>query len=138
MTEYNAESEKVRDLLQNHELKVVLDSPEGDYRFEYYTSPRHIRTYRLIDLIRGGITQEPWDSYDLTKQAILVTNLIELGDYRISKVVIGWTVKCPACGHVMRGKIWESVPTICAGKGPPKCRRKISDDNIVEEVCSTW
>jgi len=145
MTEHNEESEKVRGLLQNHELKVILDSPGGDYRFEYYTTIkdanindlRHIRTYRLLDLVRGSITAEPWDRYDLDKQTTLVTNLIGFGGYRISKVVTGWMVKCPACGHLMRGKIWESVPTTCAGKGPPKCRRKITDDNIVEEVCST-
>ncbi len=143
MTEHNEESEKVRRLLQNHELKVILDSPRSDYRFEYYTTTvkdvginesRRIRTYRLLDLIRGGITPEPWDSYDLDKQTTLVTNLIECGGYRISKVVAGWTVKCPACGHLMQGKIWESVPTTCGGKGPPKCRHKITDENIVEEV----
>ena len=137
MTGHNEESEKVRGLLQNHELKVILDSPGTDYRFEYYTTSRHIRTYRLLDLIRGGITPEPWERYDLDKQTTLVTNLIGFGGYRISKVVTGWMVKCPACGHLMRGKIWESVPTTCAGKGPPKCRRKITDDNIVEEVRAT-
>ena len=143
MTEHNEESEKVRRLLQNHELKVILDSPRSDYRFEYYTTmvkaagtneSRRIRTYRLLDLIRGGITPEPWDSYDLDKQTTLVANLIECGGYRISKVVTGWTVKCPACGHLMQGNIWESVPTTCGGKGPPKCRHKITDENIVEEM----
>lgn len=146
MTAHDKESEKVRAFLQNLELKVILDSPRRDYRFEYYTTtikdasinePRHIRTYRLLDLIRGSITPEPWDSYELDKQTTLVTNLIECGGYRISKVVTGWRVKCPVCGHLMKGKIWESVPTTCTGKGPPKCRRKITDDDIVEEVCAT-
>jgi len=147
MTEHKEESEKIRGLLQNHELKVILDSREGDYRFEYYTTtikdvnpntPRHIRTYRLIDLTRGGITQEPWDRYDLDKQTMLVINLMEFGGYRISKVVTGWTMKCPTCGHLLRGKIWESFPTTCTGKGPPRCKQKITDDNIAEEVCTTW
>ncbi len=147
MREHNAKSEKVRGLLQNYELKVILDSPERDYRFEYYTTtikdantnePRYIRTYRLLDLIRGSITQEPWDRYDLDKQTTLVTNLIGFGGYQVSKVVTGWTVNCPTCGHLMRGKIWESVPRTCTGKGPPKCRHKVTDDNVAEEVCATW
>jgi hypothetical protein len=28
----------VRRLLQNLELKIVLDSPDDDYRFEYFTT----------------------------------------------------------------------------------------------------
>lgn len=64
----------VRRLLENLELKIVLDSPDDDYRFEYFTTsikdretgePRLTRTYRLLDLIRGGVTPEPWDTYDL-------------------------------------------------------------------------
>ena len=29
----------IRELLETRELKIVLESPEKDYRFEYYTSP---------------------------------------------------------------------------------------------------
>ena len=59
----------VRRLLENLELKIVLDSPDDDYRFEYFTTsikdrqtgePQLTRTYRLLDLIRGGVTPEPW------------------------------------------------------------------------------
>jgi len=143
MSRHKAGSEIVRRLLQNDDLRVMLDAPEGDYRVEYYTTtikdagadaPRRVRTYRLVDLFRGGITQEPWERYDLDKQTTLVTNLMEFGGYRVSKVVAGWKVQCPACGHLMRGKIWESVPTICARKGPPRCRQKLTDDDICEEA----
>lgn len=135
---------RVRALLKNHELKVVLDSPDKDYRFEYYTTTikdsatgelRYMRTYRLIDLVRGGgVTQEPWDVYELEKQTTLVTGLLEYSRYRISKIVAGWTIKCPSCGQIMRGKIWEAVPKTCTAQGSPKCRQRFDDDRLVEEI----
>ncbi len=131
----------IRCLLENLELKIVLDSPDSDYRFEYFTTaikdrqtgePRLTRTYRLLDLIRGGITPEPWDTYDLDKQATLVTNLIRFSRYRMTKVLCGWEVTCPVCGHIMRGKTWEPVPKTCTAKSSRKCRTTIDDARITE------
>ena len=131
----------VRRLLENLELSIVLDSPDGDYRFEYFTTsikdrqtgePRLTRTYRLIDLIRGAVTSEPWDTYDLDKQTTLVTNLMMFNRYRMAKIVCGWEVICPECGHLMRGKNWESPPKMCMAESPSKCRTKIDDKCIVE------
>ena len=130
-------------LLRDPGLKVVLDAPEGDYRVEYYATAvkdaaggvaRPVRTYRLVDRIRGSITQEPWDRFALDSQATLAEHLMEFGGYRLSKVVAGWQARCPACGHVLRGKIWETVPAACPGKGPPKCRHRYVDEDIVEEL----
>lgn len=135
----------VRRLLENLELKIVLDSPDNDYRFEYFTTsikdrqtgePRLTRTYRLLDLIRGGVTPEPWDTYDLDKQTTLVTNLMRFSRYRMAKIVCGWEVICPACGHVMRGKNWESSPKTCMAEPPRKCRARI-DDKCIVEILST-
>ena len=126
----------VRRLLANLELKIVLDSPDDDYRFEYSTNsiidrqtkdPRQIRTYKLLDLRRGGDTPSPWDAYDLDKQTRLVTNLIRFGRYRISKVVGGYEITCPKCGHFMPVKIWESVPKKCR-----KCKLTIDDKDVKE------
>jgi hypothetical protein len=131
----------VRRLLENLELKIVLDSPDDDYRFEYFTTsikdrqtgePRLTRTYRLLDLIRGGVTPEPWDAYDLDKQTTLVTNLMRSSSYRMAKIVSGWEVICSACGHVIRGKNWESTPKTCTAEPPRKCRAKIDEKSIVE------
>lgn len=133
----------VRRLLENLELKIVLDSPDNDYRFEYFTTsikdretgePRLTRTYRLLDLMRGGVTPEPWDTYDLGKQTTLVTNLMRFSRYRMAKIVCGWEVICPACGHVMRGKNWESSPNTCMAEPPRKCRARIDDQCIVETL----
>lgn len=135
--------ESIRALLEDHELKVVLDSPKNDYRFEYYTTAskdpttnqnRFFRTYRVLDLLRGGMTPEPWDSFDLDKQTELVTNLIEFSGYRISKVVTGWVVKCPLCGLSTRGKIWESIPKICPGKRSRKCGQTFGPKDVVEDT----
>jgi len=77
----------VNQWLKNFDLKIVLDSPEKDYRLEYFTAPIKdritgknglIRTYQLIDLVRGGITSSPWDAFNHDKQVILITNLGEL------------------------------------------------------------
>lgn len=95
---------------------------------------RYVRTYRLLDLLRGGATQEPWDAYELEKHTTLVTGLLEYSRYRISKIVAGWTIKCPSCGQIMRGKIWETVPKTCTAQGSPKCRQRFDDDHLVEEV----
>jgi hypothetical protein len=134
---------RIRTLLKNHELKVVLDSPDKDYRFEYYTTTvkdrktgelRYVRTYRLLDLRRGGVTQEPWDVFELEKQTTLVTGLLHYSRYQISKIVTGWMIKCPSCGQIMRGKIWEAVPTTCTAESSPKCRQRFDDDHLVEEI----
>lgn len=131
----------VRRLLDNLELKFVLDSPNDDYRFEYFTTSikdrttgdqRLTRTYRLFDLVRGGVTPEPWDAYDVEKQTTLVTNLMRFGHYRMSKVVCGWEVVCPVCGCLMRGKNWESFPKTCTAEPQIKCRAKIDEKSIVE------
>ena len=131
----------VRRLLENIELKIVLDSPGNDYRFEYFTTflkdrqtaePRLTRTYQLLDLIRGGVTPEPWDAFDLDKQTTLVTNLMRVSHYRMTKIVCGWKIICPVCGHDMRGKIWESIPKICKAKNQKKCKTKIDDERIDE------
>jgi hypothetical protein len=135
----------VRRLLENLELKIILDSPDNDYRFEYFTTSlqdrqtgelRLTRTYRLLDLIRGGVTPEPWDTYDLDKQTSLVINLMKFSDYRMAKIVCGWEVICPVCGHVMRGKIWESIPKTCMAKSPKKCGTRIDDGGIKEILFS--
>jgi len=143
MTSPDPSQHHVRALLKNHELKVVLDSPDNDYRFEYYTTTfkdsetgdlRYVRTYRLLDLLRRSMTQEPWDAYELEKQTTLVTGLLKYSRYRISRIVAGWSIKCPSCGETIRGKIWESAPKTCTAKGSPKCRQRFDDDQLVEEI----
>lgn len=142
MTTHSTLEHHVRALLENDELRVVLDSPNDDYRFEYYTTivkdrksgeGRRVRTYRLIDLRKGAVTPEPWDAYVFEKQTTLVTNLIRFSRYRISKIVAGWRIKCPACSHIMRGKIWDSVPKTCSGRISSKCKQRI-DASLVEEI----
>jgi|CXWL01.1.fsa_nt_gi hypothetical protein len=137
MTDTNA----VQSLLENLDLKIVLDSPDNSYRFEYYTTAikdrktgqqRLTRTYRLLDLIRSGVTTEPWDTYDLDKQTTLVTNLVNFSNYRMVKIVSGWEFICPVCGHCMSGKIWESIPKACQGISPIKCRTKVDSASINE------
>ena len=131
----------IRCLLENFELRIVLDSPDNDYRLEYFTTavkarqtgvPRLTRTYRLFDLVRGGNTPEPWDTYDIDKQATLVINLIRYGRYRMSKVVCGWEVTCSVCGHIMRGKTWKPAPKTCTAKSPRKCQTRIDDKSLTE------
>jgi len=139
----------IRCLLENIELKIVLDSSDNAYRVEYFTTSikdrqtgqsQLTRTYRLLDRVRGGITPEPWDAYDLDKQAMLITDLIRFSRYRVTKIFCGWEITCPACGHISRGKIWKAIPKICAAKSPRKCRAKIDDKSISEVLftaCAT-
>jgi hypothetical protein len=131
----------IRRLLENTDLKITLESPSKEYQFEYYTASnkdritgelRFTRTYRLIDLVRGGITSEPWEAYDLESHASKVTNLVKFSGYRVTKVVNGWQALCPACGHTMRGKNWEPIPKVCVAQGPKKCRSAIIDADVTE------
>ena len=140
MTTHESLEERVRRLLSDHDVKIVLDSPDGDYRFEYYTSAtkdsktgeqRYVRAYRLIDRLRGGVTVEPWDTYDLEKQTSFVAGLIDFGRYKLARVIAGWSVACPSCGYVMTGKHWESVPKSCAASSSPKCRQRLDDVALV-------
>ncbi len=143
MTAREPLDQRIRAYLKNHELMLVLDSPNQDYRFEYYTTTikdnetgelRYMRTYRLLDLVRGGVTQEPWDSYNLEKQANLVTGLIEFSHYKLSKIVAGWRIKCPSCGYLILGKNWEPLPKKCTAPSSPKCRQQFENNEIVEEI----
>lgn len=127
--------------LKNFDLKIVLDSPEKDYQLEYFTAPikdritgknRLIRTYQLIDLVRGGITSSPWDAFNHDKQVILITNLVNFGHYRIAKVICGVDIKCPVCNQTMRFKTWESTPKRCLSRNPDKCQTLINSNNITE------
>ncbi|MFM0236185.1 hypothetical protein [Paraburkholderia sediminicola] len=136
---HNAQA--IRCLLENIDLKIVLDSPNNDYRVEYSTTSikdrltgqsRQIRTYRLLDLLRGGVTLEPWDAYDLDKQAALIAGLIGFSQYRMTNVSCGWEVTCTACGHIMRGKIWKSGPRTCRAKIPRKCLAPIDASSVAE------
>lgn len=138
---------KIKDmrlLLENFDLQISLNSPSEEYRLEYSTvsdkdrvtgETRLTRTYRLIDLVRGGVTSEPWDRYDQDKQASMVANLVNFSGYRVSKVVSGWKATCPGCGHIMVGKIWELPPKTCKAKSPRKCRAAIDGTNV-EEILS--
>lgn len=131
----------IREMLENCDLMLVLDSPNGDYRFEYSASPAKdretgttvlIRKYRLLDLVRGTITAEPWDAYNIDAQARILTNLIGLSLYRL-KVIAGWYVKCQSCGHAMNWKIWKLPPKRCTAKTSPRCRSKI-EGHMIEEI----
>jgi hypothetical protein len=122
-----------RTLLANLDLKLVLDSPDGDYRFEYFTAlskdreaNREVKTrkYRLLDLARGTVTPDPWDAFNLETQARILPGLINWGRYRLT-VVTGWKVKCPACGAVMVGAHWKSPPKTCVSNATGKCDEKI-------------
>jgi hypothetical protein len=135
--------QRVRALLKNLELKIVLDSPDQKYRFEYYTTTSkdedtgeldRKRTYRLLDLGGGRVIPEPWDSYDFEKQTTLVTNLIEFARYKISRIVTGWSIKCPSCGHIVRGKHWETAPKSCPASGTRKCQQRLDSSGIIEET----
>lgn len=143
MTRWQPEVKDLQKLLKDIHIKLLLESPKEDFQFEYYTTTtkdpkteetRYTRTYRLIDLIRGNVTQEPWDTFDLDKQTGLVDNLLKISEYRIAKIVNGWRVKCPECGHVTEGNIWESTPKACRGA---KCKYKIKAEDITEHQISS-
>lgn len=121
-TENPAVAHNFRLLLENLDLKLILDSPDGAYRFEYFTALSKnrddncevkTRKYRLIDLVRGTVTPDPWDAFNLETQARLLPGLINWSRYQLT-IVTGWKVKCPACGEVTVGKHWKSPPKACA------------------------
>ena len=141
MMHKTTDTHTINQLLKNIELKIVLDSPENDYRLEYFTTltkdrdtgePCLARTYRLKDLVRGGNTTEPWDTFNHDKQVTLITNLINFSHYRIIKVICGFEIKCPVCNKIMRIKTWESIPKRCGAKNPKKCLAAIDSSNITE------
>ncbi len=136
----------INQLLKNTDLKIILDSPENDYRLEYFTTftkdretgePCLARTYRLKDLVRGGITSEPWDTFNHDKQVTLITNLINFGNYRIIKVISGLEIKCPACNQTMQIKNWEAIPKRCGANNQKKCFSSIDSSNVTEILFTT-
>jgi hypothetical protein len=132
----------IRELLKNRELKIVLESPDKDYQFEYYTSSikeetggslRLNRAYRLIDLARGAVTQNPWDNYDIDKHVNLIQNLIQFSNYKIVEVISGWQGTCLSCGNTSSWKIWEKIPDKCGQKVPRRCAGNIVSGPLVYE-----
>lgn len=127
-------------LLADFDFRLVLDSPNGEYRFEYFTvlskpdteQEVKIRKYRLHDKMRGTVTLDPWDGYNLETQARILQGLIEWSHYRLI-IITGWKVTCSVCGHLMDGKPWQIPPTVCTSKNHPRCNNKIKK-NLVEEV----
>lgn len=143
MTSHEMVASRVHRLLQSHDLKVILDCPKGEYRFEYFTTSTKDsrtrkatlqRTYRLVDLKRGTVTAEPWDAYDLAKQTSLVAGLISYSGYNVSRVISGWSITCPSCGYTMSGRHWESVPSTCKARATPKCYHRLDGVNVAEVV----
>ena len=138
MVRKGGDSLNIREALEDINILLHVESPQEDYRFEYYTSAMKdpetgeqqlTRSYRLRDLQRGNASQEPWDKFDLDKQVGLVTNLLGLSGYKISKKSRGWKIKCSKCGHVMEGKIWELAPKTCRVKD---CDQKIDPEEVVD------
>jgi len=134
----------VRDLLDNKKLKIIIDSPDNTYCFEYFSTisidrwtkeRRLVRTYRLIDKNSSQIISEPWDAYDLDKQTVLVNNLIALSRYQITKITGGWQATCPSCGQVTRHGHWQNPPSKChpEPKSTKKCQYlfKLTDINEI-------
>lgn len=134
----------VQHLLENEELRLVIES--GAYQIEYYssalpkTSPnpgKVIRNYRLIDVIRRGTMVECWGTFAVASQTTIVFNLLDYCNYRVTSVFSGWEAKCPACGNVTRGKIWESPPQTCQMGAPRKCRAEIPSSSV-RDVPANW
>lgn len=112
-------------ILADLERRVELQSPTDDYAIHYLTTTfkepatgelRLVRTYRLHDLVRGGVTAECWGPFDLQKQTEIVLGLLTRSNYRLERMVRGWTATCPECGTQYHGRIWETPPQACKGK----------------------
>ena len=137
----NISARNIRILLENFELKIILESPANDYRLEYFTTaqkdrrggePRLTRAYRLLDLTRKTVTASPWDDFDVRKQPELIENLINISKYKITSIIYRWRATCPECRNMTEGKIWESITETCMEKRPKKCGAKIAAPDIVE------
>lgn len=133
-------SSHFRELLDDFDAKLILDSPNEEYRFEYYTvcvkdaeNPQgiKIRKYRLLDRVRGTVTPEPWDAFDVERHAEILRGLTAWSEYRL-KVSRGWEVTCTSCGHLMTGKTWQVAPKTCASKNRPKCKQPVKDADVVD------
>jgi hypothetical protein len=134
-------SDYFRELLQNLDLKLILDSPKDEYRFEYYTvATKEVgtsvetktRKYRLLDQVRGTITVEPWNAFSLERHAEILSGLIRWSHYRL-KVSVGWQIQCPSCDQVVTGKPWQLPSKSCTSKHLVRCLQKF-DDTLVSEV----
>lgn len=130
-----------RELLQNFDLKLILDSPNEEYRFEYYTVvtketgssvETKTRKYRLLDQARGTVTVEPWDAFNLDRHAEILRGLTSWSRYKL-KVSVGWEIQCPTCATAVSGKPWEAHAKSCTSKHLVRCLQKF-DDTLVSEV----
>jgi hypothetical protein len=140
-SDLNTPAFNFRELLEDLDVKLLLDSPNGEYRFEYFTvlsknrdtgQDVKVRKYRVLDQIRGTITPDPWDAYNLESQARILPGLISWSDYRLT-VITGWKIACPACGYIMKGKPWKIPPKTCSSKASPKCNERLDHDHVLLE-----
>jgi hypothetical protein len=109
-------------LLEDTDIEFELESPDKKFLFIYSTRiiPKKIqnpttfeRTYWLEQVGAGDDVVDPWDPFELSKQIILATNLIQYSGYVIRGVFNGWKVTCPVCSQSMVGKIWRTIPKNC-------------------------
>lgn len=133
----------IRYLLENKKLKIIIDSPDNAYCFVYFSTisidrltkkRRLVRSYQLIDRVRGQLTSEPWGDYHLDKQTILVTNLINLSGYQIAKISVGWRAACSLCGRVTRRGHWQNAPSKCEPKPKNNCHALFNPADIDEVI----
>jgi hypothetical protein len=102
-------------------LKAIITSDKGDYEFQIYTERAAKdavqtglrRTYALIELAGGSKMVENWGRLDEPAMIRILSNLLRFSDYTMTKVVSGWSVTCPECGHVEKGKHYEPQPRAC-------------------------
>lgn len=116
------EEKYIASLLENPDIEFELESPNKQYVVVYSTrivakdieKPSQFeRTYWIDQAGAGGTLVEPWDAFDLLKQATLAQNLIRFSRYSLRGVFNGWQVVCPKCGNSMQGKIWRNSPKDC-------------------------
>lgn len=134
-----------RELLENHDLNIILDSPSNEYQVQYYVgyakdhrskNEVKIRKHRLLDKARGTVTPEPWDTFNLDGHVRIIRALIHWNRYRLT-LISGWRVRCPRCSHQMTGEPWKPLPKQCTSGTRPRCKQAIEEDlvtSIVEPI----
>jgi hypothetical protein len=121
---------KIKKILSNLDLELILESPDQNYTFTYSTNivaqeieqPLSLsRNYWLSQKINGSNISAPWDEYDEIKQVTLVSNLIKHSKYRIKGIYSCWKITCPICKLDIEGKIWRNSPKRCRGSEIKDC-----------------
>ena len=120
--DFEFNEEKFQELLSNPNIELELRSPDKRYEIIYSTnivakenrSPSNFqRNYYLHDTISNSDVASFWDTYVEASHVKILSNMVKIAKYTVTRISIGWEIICPRCSAKFSDSIWRNSPKSC-------------------------